>query len=371
MTQPARPEWRGRSSARYYGDRCHDCHENVIKWQGSRWTVHVVTMTAPRRRRLFVNGLLLVTGVALPGPSPRASTGTPPVWRRLPDMPTARTGPAMFASGGRLYAIGGQNQSRFVAMNEVYDTVTSAWSSAPPIRLGRTFSATNSAAIDGVLYVIAGNPRGYCTNASDAFDVAGGRWHLLPGAPVARCHAAAVAASGRVFVIGGWNTSSTVRFTTVDVYDPRTNAWSHDTPLPRPRGSMAAGVVGRSIYLAGGWTPDSPASSDVDSYDIDHRRWTTRTRMPTDRGGAAAAVLDGRLYVIGGQRVVGGHVVFTNAVESYDPATNRWRIEPPLPVSIAYASAAVVGGTIYVAGGATEDGTILSSVFAFTPGTPR
>jgi N-acetylneuraminic acid mutarotase len=186
-------------------------------------------------------------------------------------------------------------------------------------------------------------------------------------APVARCHAAVVAANGSVYAIGGWNTSSTVHYTAIDRYDPRDNRWRVDATLPRARGGMAAGVVGTTIVLVGGWTPDDPFATSVDRYDVVARRWSNGAPLPTPRSATATAVLGRRLYVIGGLAMTNGRLAPTSVVESYDVETNTWRRELPLPIPISYAGAATVDGAIYVTGGFSTGEAPESSSWMYLP----
>lgn len=288
-------------------------------------------------------------------------------WTRIADMPTPRSGAAAVAANGRLYVIGGQQGSKFLTTNESLDVATGVWTAEPPVRLARSFSATNAAVIDGTVYLVDGNPRGYCTNAADAFDSRTHAWRLLPAAPVARCHAAVLAANGAVYALGGWNTSSTVHYVSVDRYDPRSNQWRSDVFLPRARGAMAAGVIGTTIVLVGGWSSDDPRTTSVDRYDVASGRWSSGARIPAPRQAAASAVLGSRLYVVGGMVEVNGRQVPTALVESYDLLTDTWRREPPLPVAVGYAAAATVGDAIYVAGGVSGPETrgARSTTFVF------
>lgn len=298
--------------------------------------------------------LLCCLGCRGPEKSPSVADSTMVdrgAWTRIADMPTPRSGAAAVAANGRLYVIGGQQGSKFLTTSESLDVATGVWTTEPPVRLARSFSSTNAAAIDGTVYLIDGNPRGYCTNAADAFDSLTHAWRLLPAAPVARCHAAVLAANGVIYVLGGWNTSSTVHYVSVDRYDPRSNQWRSDVFLPRARGSMAAGVIGTTIVLVGGWSSDDPLTTSVDRYEVVSGRWSSGARISAPRQAAAAAVLGSRLYVIGGMVMVKGRQVATTLVESYDLLTDTWRREPPLPAPVSYAAAATVGDAIYVAGG--------------------
>ena len=46
-------------------------------------------------------------------------------------------------------------------------------------------------------------------------------------------------------------------------YDPSTNEWTELSPLPEPRSSLDAAVVGRSIFVAGGWNLQGESSRVV------------------------------------------------------------------------------------------------------------
>ena len=53
--------------------------------------------------------------------------------------------------------------------------------------------------------------------------------------------------------------------------------------------------------------------------------------MPTPRGKPHVMEIDGRLFVVGGINQESGFS-YTSAVESYDPSTDQWRVEPSLPI---------------------------------------
>ncbi len=84
-----------------------------------------------------------------------------------------------------------------------------------------------------------------------------------------------------------------------------------------------------------------------------------------------AVEVGGKIYVIGGATTVEGSkdpfftffgpcsVLTTNDV--YDPATNKWESRKPMSVPRNHAFAAAVNGKIYVIGGRTGHGFILSA----------
>ena len=73
-----------------------------------------------------------------------------------------------------------------------------------------------------------------------------------------------------------------------------------------------AAVIGSRIYVAGG----SPAGRTLEAYDPRSNTWESLTPMATPRHGIGAAVLGGLVYVPGGATVqgfgaTGVHEVFT------------------------------------------------------------
>ena len=70
--------------------------------------------------------------------------------------------------------------------------------------------------------------------------------------------------------------------------------------------------------------------------------------LPLPRTEVAGAIWRGLVAVVGGITADGAA---TNQVDLYDPATNRWRSGPPLPLLLHHAGAAAVGDRLYVVGG--------------------
>jgi N-acetylneuraminic acid mutarotase len=83
--------------------------------------------------------------------------------------------------------------------------------------------------------------------------------------------------------------------------------------------------------------------------------------MPTARGSAVATVVGGKIYVIGGASVhPGAKIVSLSPTgphrslatnEMYDPATDKWESRSPMPTARNHASVGTVNGRIYVIGG--------------------
>jgi uncharacterized protein (TIGR03437 family) len=73
--------------------------------------------------------------------------------------------------------------------------------------------------------------------------------------------------------------------------------------------------------------------------------------MPTGRSGIGVAAVNGELYTFGGEQPRQ-----FNEVEAYNPLTNAWSQLPPMPVPRHGLFASVIGSSIYLPGGAIQQG---------------
>ncbi len=83
-----------------------------------------------------------------------------------------------------------------------------------------------------------------------------------------------------------------------------------------------------------------------------HNSWASGAAMTTATSFSASAVLGGDIYVIGGANA-SNTVIST--VQIYNPTTNTWSTGTPLPTATQHASAVVINNVLYVFGG--DNGT--------------
>ncbi len=188
-----------------------------------------------------------------------------------------------------------------------------------------------------------------------------------------------VAVNGKLYVIGGWGDGK-ARGVNYE-YDPATDRWTKKQPMPRPAHHAALAAVNGKIYAFGGFV--APANTAIplgaawepiaDAYEFNPATdsWKPLPPLPGRRGSAIAAEVGGKIYVIGGATTMEGskdpfftafgpaRVLGTNDV--YDPATNKWESRNPMSVPRNHAFSGVVNGKIYVIGGRTGQGFILSA----------
>ena len=188
-----------------------------------------------------------------------------------------------------------------------------------------------------------------------------------------------VAVNGKLYVIGGWGEGK-ARGANYE-YDPATDKWTKKKSMPRPAHHAALAAANGKIYVCGGFVPPEKTQipiggawqpiDDVWEYDPAADSWKTLAPLPGKRGAAVAVEAGGKIYVIGGATTVEGskdpfftffgpsRVLTTNDV--YDPATNKWESRKPMAVPRNHAFAGAVNGKIYVIGGRTGHGFILSA----------
>jgi peroxiredoxin/N-acetylneuraminic acid mutarotase len=188
-----------------------------------------------------------------------------------------------------------------------------------------------------------------------------------------------VACNGKMYVIGGWGEGK-ARGANYE-YDPATDKWTKKKPMPHPAHHAALAAYKGKIYVGGGFVPPENAKvptggawqpiDDMWEYDPAADSWKALAPLPTKRGAAVAVEAGGKIYVIGGVTTVEGskdpfftffgpaRVLTTNEV--YDPATKKWENRRPMAVPRNHSFAAAVNGKIYVIGGRTGHGFIMSA----------
>ncbi len=202
----------------------------------------------------------------------------------------------------------------------VYDPATDSWQQGPEIPTERRRGAAGTAVHQGKIYVVCGITDGHTSGTVawfDEYDPESGQWRRLPDAPRPRDHFSAVVNDGRLFLVGGRNTSyhEPDNFTAffgavipeVDVYDFASGHWETLTdPLPIPTAAGGLVVAGNAIYYFGGESAQDLAHSETQRLDPRTGAWTLVAPLRTARHGGGAAVLDGRVYVATGSGGRGG-----------------------------------------------------------------
>ncbi|MBI4854169.1 MAG: hypothetical protein HY819_20420 [Acidobacteria bacterium] len=285
-------------------------------------------------------------------------------WSRTRPVNDARQEVGVAELNGKIYLIGGFRTSSSGRLEvattvEVYDPKTDQWSFVAP--LPEPLHHTTAVSLAGRVYVIGGyNTLSFNPVASAyRYDPQANQWTKIANLPTRRGALATVVIGNLIYSVGGEDTSATGDLAS---YDPTTNRWTNLATMPTPREHITAGVINGKIYVAGGRNPSSFTLNILEEYDPIANSWQTRAPMPTGRSGIAGEVVNGRFYVFGGEgNVRSGTGTFAEN-ESYDPITNTWRSEVPMPTPRHGIGAAVIENKIYIPSGAPVQGFGLTSL---------
>ncbi len=164
-----------------------------------------------------------------------------------------------------------------------------------------------------------------------------GKWTKLAPFPEPAEEVVGVAAGGRLYVFCGLAPGGKA-IGMVYEYDPAIDKWAKKKLMPLLSHHVAFTEYRGKIYAFGGFVPQPPgplAWVPVDNaweYDTGADAWKALAPLPTRRGSPVAAVVGGKIYVIGGATTPPGSKetavnparphVSVGTVEEYDPATN-------------------------------------------------
>ena len=209
-------------------------------------------------------------------------------------------------------------------------------------------------------YLIAAKP----VSADSA--ATGNTWTELAPMNLARSYFGVVVLNGKIYAIGGCDQVATGGsiimpassitggdIGTNEAYDPATGNWTSEASMPTPREGFAIATYQGKIYCIGGSTQEPPydmfgAVGVNEVYDPSTNRWQEEAPMPYPLTDLQANVIDGKIYCIGG---VNSSNVGSTANQVYDPATNTWSEDAPLPTATFDYATGTCNGKIYVING--------------------
>jgi hypothetical protein len=287
--------------------------------------------------------LSALTGEAVAGPC-----GTPI------DKPPATSGGGVAAIGKHLYWITGTDGAPSSHARR-FDVGTKTWESIPEPsgrRLNPALVATG-----GVLYMIGGVGAGLTAFRDiQQFDPKTCRWRSLVTLPWASSSAMATAAGVRVVVAGGSTDNGARSLDKLDIWSNGAaaafDAKGKVTPLPAlalARGDGAAVTVGADIWVIGGrHVPKGidtlgNRADDVEILVAGRKEWASGPALPFAAEVVAVALPDKTVVAFGRGALDSGRPAI------YDPAKKTWREGKERPKSVEFIDgAAVIDGVIYV-----------------------
>jgi N-acetylneuraminic acid mutarotase len=326
-------------------------------------------------------------------------------WTQMKPLPQGANEVIGAAVNGLLYVYGGERmhtQHVYGGMNPrtqplgmfwAYDPKTDSWTRLKPNPVPVHHGA--AAAIGRKFYLFGGfrlpdaaRVGWYPEDKAWVYDTETQDWSELPSMPTPRGAQAAVAVDNKIYVVGGAKLPAGVDLPdglnpggpveilgTMEMFDAEKNSWTTLRPMTLPRNHHDVAYLDGKLYVIGGTVgscfPNGLAAnvSLSEVYDIATDTWSTSAPMPTARSGVGAAVIDGKIYVIGGEGWVDewGGVFRTNEV--YDPKTNRWVEEAPMPTARHGFAKGGIDGKLYAVSGTslTHTFSVVAMNEVYTP----
>ena len=294
---------------------------------------------------------LPVLGVAISMAAATTFAQTSGIWTRAADMPTARAAHAVAATADAIYVLAGTGpDGKPVVTVDRFDGKTWTTEGNSP---GEGLNAPAAAALGSTVYLIGGfgTTTNMPTTAVHKYETKSKAWSEAAPLPAPRGGHAAVVLDGRIHVIGGGNSQSTID--DHNVYDPKTNTWSAKAKLPRSMGSPAAVVVNGRLYSIGGRSGPGDFG-DVHVYDPKADAWAPGPSIEP-RGTGGAALVGNNIYYFGGESQKARKVL--GDVLRLDPAAGTWTTAAPMPTPRNFARTVMFKGAAFVIGGSTEYGS--------------
>ncbi|HEV2296298.1 MAG TPA: kelch repeat-containing protein [Tepidisphaeraceae bacterium] len=288
-------------------------------------------------------------------------------WSTVAASPVARAEAQAGVIGGKLYLLGGVDFNGPYARTDMYDPAANKWTRLRDLPRKLTHAGT---AVEGRNIYLAG---GYIGTASTGwaqtfatrevwrYNVDANTYSAMPQLPQARGSGALVALGGKLHFVAGADLARADRgeHWVLDLNNTAAG-WKAAATMPNGRSHLAAVVLGGKIYVVGGqhgYDSAAVGQSDVHVWDpANPSVWTKAASLPRrlSHHNSSTVVRNGRILVLGGATTPD---TTTNAVSSYDPATNRWTDITPLPSKRTSGVAGVINGVVYYSTGSVQTTT--------------
>lgn len=314
-------------------------------------------------------------GLSQGAPDPVQPSANQGRWFEQPRMPIATAEMGVVACQGKVHVIGGYARGKSNSdYHQVFDPATGEWTLKAPIPFA--CNHLGMAAVGSRIYSFGGFiEQNRCPHSNCyVYDTNTDTWEEIPRLLRPRGAISIVELDGKLHLLGGRNVRS---LDWHEIYDPETKTYeilndmrgsTPTQPFAGQRCHMGAVAVDGRIHCIGGRKDSYDFNTGLHSvFDPETREWTFRKKMPTARSGLCCVYVGGKILAFGGEAP--GLVYEVN--EAYDPATDQWETVAPMPVprhGLHGATAAVIGDTVYVPGGAPVVGGSVQGAYhdAFT-----
>ena len=284
-------------------------------------------------------------------------------WQTVAHMPADNHDLTAAVVGGKFYVAGGatddfKGTGKFHAFDEIRELDSRSWSWRAVAKFSRPCIYCATAAFEARVWVVGGDVlhednRRRASALVEIYDPLTGALTGAPDLPVALPNPLALAAAGRLWVVGARNRTERGQFASIG---PGETAWRVEPEALPKMWALAGAALDDKLYVC---VPDTGLAV----FDPATRAWSV-IPGPAQPRSAQVAAWRGELWIMGGV-----DLAERTATHIYNPAQRTWRSGPDLPTPLAWGAAGVVADQLVVTGGAWQDGPPENRKYIFTDRT--
>lgn len=201
----------------------------------------------------------------------------------------------------------------------IYDPIKDLWENGPEIPKNRRRGSCGVVVQGHKVYLVGGIVDGHNSGHVpwlDVYDFKKKSWTILADGPRARDHFHAVIGKGKIYAVGGRNSSFATQQTfeltipEIDVFDIKTKVWdtfAKENNLPTERAGTSAVFYKNQLIVIGGESGAlKTAHTEVEAFKIKTREWKKLSSLHRGRHGTQAIRYKKDIYTVAGSGNRGG-----------------------------------------------------------------
>ena len=310
--------------------------------------------------------------------APMATAHAQDGWQPLPDMPVGKWESGTVVLDGKLYFFGGYTQGvKSSKRCDVFDPKKPAEDAWTRIQdLPSAITHMNMVLVGRTVWFAGGFKDGYKGHTIAEvwnYDIDKDRYTAAPLLPETRGGGGLALVGRRLHYMGGVKADRDTDAADHWVLDLDQRAkgsagWKNAAPMPAPRNQFSTVTFDKQIYAIGGQFHHDSGQDDqprVDIYDPKTDAWSRGPELPKGHSHAEGGtfVSGGRIFMVGGHTTpAGGRKSIDADILALEPG-GEWTSVGRLPMPLSSPAAAIIGGKLYVAGGSPNGGRVQAKMW--------
>ncbi|KAI3987254.1 hypothetical protein MKX01_031738 [Papaver californicum] len=259
-----------------------------------------------------------------------------------------------------VFLFGGYDGASWLSTVDCYSPLSDTKKPLGRMNLARSYAA--AASLCGNIYIIGGGDGTLWFNTVESYNPQRNEWTPCPSLTNKKGCLSGVTLGDKIYAIGGGDGVNC--FSDVEMFDPAAGRWIPTQSMHQKRFSSAVAELNGAIYAAGGFDGEDYLNA-VERFDPrEVVSWSSIPSMNIRRGCHTLVAMNEKLYTLGGYN--GEDMV--SSVEEYDPRKNSWIVCDEMKEVRGYATAAVIGESIFVISGMTNGKVLTETVEYYKEG---